>query len=151
MHDPSLVPFHCLVRQISPGVMKVNGLDVKSGVEGVLDEENRASSATGHVEPTSESVMVDTHRCFLSRHDMPPACDLLLTGMFLSASGSWIPVIDAESLLHKRTIRQFFVEAVCLRRYVVSPFRCSSKFFDGFFEHRPDVAPRKHQGLSLPV
>ena len=40
MHDPSLVSFHHLSRQIAPGVMKVDGLDVNIGVERVLVVEN---------------------------------------------------------------------------------------------------------------
>ena len=55
-------PFHHLIRQVSPGVMKVTGFDVDIGEEGVLVEENRASSVMGHVEPTSEDVMVDILR-----------------------------------------------------------------------------------------
>ena len=102
--------------------MKVNGFDVDQGKEGVLVEENRASSVMGHVEPISKNVMIDILRCFLWRDDLPPACNLLLKGIFLSASGSFIPVVDAETLLHRRTIRQICVEAVCLRRCIVSPF-----------------------------
>ena len=45
--------------------MKVDGLDVDVGVEGVLVEENRASSVVTHVEPTSEDVMSDILRCLL--------------------------------------------------------------------------------------
>ena len=44
--------------------MKVNGLDVNIGVEGVLLVENRASSAMGHVEPICTNVMIDILRCF---------------------------------------------------------------------------------------
>ena len=85
MHNPSLFPFHHLIRQVSPGVMKVNGFDVDIGVEGVLVKENRASSVMGHVEPTSKNVLVDILRCFLQSGDVPPACDLLLEGIFFSA------------------------------------------------------------------
>ena len=65
----------------------VNGFDVDIGVQGVLVEENRASSVMGHVEPTNKNVMVDMFRCFLQSDDVPPACDLLLEGIFLSTSG----------------------------------------------------------------
>ena len=67
--------------------MKVDGFDVAVGVEGVLVEENRASSVMGHVEPTSKNVMVDILRCLLQGNDVPPACNLLLEGIFFSASG----------------------------------------------------------------
>ena len=52
LHDPSLFSFHDLIRQVSPGVMKVDGLDIDIGVEGVLVEENPAACVMGHVEPT---------------------------------------------------------------------------------------------------
>ena len=67
--------------------MTVNGFDVDIGVEGVLVEENRASSVMGHVEPYSKNVMVDILRCFLQSDDVPPTCDLLFDGIFFSASG----------------------------------------------------------------
>ena len=35
------------------------------GLEGVLVEENRASSVMSHVEPTCKNVMIDVLRCFL--------------------------------------------------------------------------------------
>ena len=80
--------------------MKVNGFDVDV-VVGVLVEENRASSVIGHVEPTSENVMVDILRCFLQSDDVPPACDLLFESIFFSASGTWIPVVDTQTFLHR--------------------------------------------------
>ena len=91
--------------------MKVNGLDVNIGAEGVLVVENRASSVMGHVEAICENVMFDILRCFLQRDDMPFAYDLFLRSIFLSTSRFWIPLADAETLLHKRTIRHVVVEA----------------------------------------
>ena len=44
--------------------------------------------------------------------DVPLACDLFLKSTFFSTSRSWIPVVDAESLLHRRTIRHVVVEAI---------------------------------------
>ena len=101
--------------------MKVNGFDVDIGVESVLVEEHRAF-VVGHMEPICQNIMVDILNCFLQCDDVPFTCDMLLKGIFFSASGSWIPVVDAETLLHRRTIRHIFVEAVCLRRCNVSPF-----------------------------
>ena len=102
--------------------MKVDGLDIDIGVEGVFVEENRAPSVMGHVEPTSKNVMVDLLRCFLQSDDVPPACNLLLEGIFFSASEPWIPVVDTQTLLHRRTIGCIFAEAVCLRRCIMPPF-----------------------------
>ena len=62
--------------------MKVDGLDIYVGEEGVLIEENRAACIMGHVEPTSKNVMIDILGCFLQSDDVPPACDLLLEGIF---------------------------------------------------------------------
>ena len=45
--------------------MKVSGLDVNIGVEGVLVEENRAACVMGHVETTCNNVIIDILRCFL--------------------------------------------------------------------------------------
>ena len=45
--------------------MKVDGLDIDIGVEGVLVEENRVTCVMGHVEPTSKNVMVGILGCFL--------------------------------------------------------------------------------------
>ena len=106
--SPSLFSFHHLIRQVALGVMKIIGFDVDFGVEGVFVEENRASSVMGHVEPICANVIVDILRCFLWRDDVPTACDLLLEGIFLSASRSWIPVVHTKPLLHGRTIRQNF-------------------------------------------
>ena len=63
--NPSLFAFDDLSRQVSPGVMKVDGLDIDIGVEGVLVEENRATCVMSHVEPTSKKGMVDILSCFL--------------------------------------------------------------------------------------
>ena len=81
---PGLLPS---LDQASLGVMKVDGLDVDIGVEGILVEENCVSSVMGHVEPTSKNVMVDIFRCLLQGNDVPPACKLLLESIFFSATG----------------------------------------------------------------
>ena len=81
--------------------MKVDGLDIDFGEEGVLVEENRATCVMSHVEPTSKKVMIDILSWFLQRDDMPLACDLLFEGIFCSATGPWVPVVDAEPLLHR--------------------------------------------------
>ena len=81
--------------------MKVDGLDIDVGVEGVLIEENRAACIMGHVEPTCKNVMIAILGCLLQGNDMPPACNLLFEGIFFSASGPRVPVVDADPLLHK--------------------------------------------------
>ena len=79
--------------------MKVDGLDTDVGEESVLVGENRATCVMGHAEPTSKNVMVDLLRCLLQGDDMPPAYNTLSSGTLLSASGPWVPVVDAEPLL----------------------------------------------------
>ena len=51
------------------GVMKVDGLDIDVGVEGVLVEENRAAYIMGHVEPTSKCHLPAT--CFSKAPSFP--------------------------------------------------------------------------------
>ena len=79
--------------------MKVDGFDIDVGVEVVLVEENRAACTMGHVEPTCKNVMIDTFGRFLQSNDMPHPCNLFFEGIFFSASGPRVPVVDAESLL----------------------------------------------------
>ena len=115
LQNPSRVSFHHFIRQVAPGIMEVYRLDFDIRVEDVRVEENHASHVLGHVEPTSKNVMVNIFNCFLQRDDVPLACDLFLKSTFFSTSRSWIPVVDAESFLHRRTIRHFVVEVILLR------------------------------------
>ena len=81
--------------------MKVDGLDIDVGIKGVLVEQNRASCVVGHVEPTCKNVMIDIIRSLLHGNDMPFHRNLFFEGVFFSASGPRVPVVDAEPLLHK--------------------------------------------------
>ena len=58
------------VRQIVSGVVEVGGFDLEIREESVL-------AVVGHVEPTSENVMVDKHRCLLQSDDAPLHCDFV--------------------------------------------------------------------------
>ena len=62
--------------------MKVHGLDVDVGVEGVLVVKNRASSVMNHVEPIRENLVVNIFNRLLQGHIMPLACNLLLESIF---------------------------------------------------------------------
>ena len=57
--------FKDLSRQVSPGIMKVDGLDVNVGVKGVVVEENRATCVMGHVEAIREKLVVNILRRLL--------------------------------------------------------------------------------------
>ena len=81
--------------------MKVDRFDIDVWIEGVLIEENRSACIMGHVEPTCKHVMIDIFRCLLQGNDMPPPCNLFFEGVFFSVWGPRIPVVDAESFLHR--------------------------------------------------
>ena len=57
MTHPCSFSLHDLIRQVSPGVMKVDGLDIDIGVEGVLVEENLRSPHSG----SRETVLEEYH------------------------------------------------------------------------------------------
>ena len=69
-------------RQVSLGIMKVDGLDVNVGVNDVLVEENRATSAMGHVEAIREKLVVNIFGRLLQGNDMPLSCNLF-EGIFV--------------------------------------------------------------------
>ena len=91
--------------------MEVSRLDFGVRVEGVFVEEHRANSVVGHVESIRENITVNIFNRFLQCDGVPLACDLLLISTFSSTSRSWVPVVDAESFLYKRTIRHLLAEA----------------------------------------
>ena len=66
--------------------------------------------------------MIDILRCLLQGNDVLPACNLLFEGIFFSAFGPWIPVVDTEPLLHNRTIREMVAGTVGLRGCSSPPF-----------------------------
>ena len=92
--------------------MKVDGLDIDVGLEGVLVEEDCTTRVMGHVEAIREKLMVNVVRRLLQGNDMPPSCNLFLEGIFFSPTGSRVPVVDAESPLHNRTGRKVFTGTV---------------------------------------
>ena len=90
-------------------------------------EKDRATCVMSHVEPTCKNVMIDRSGRFLQGNDMPPACNLFFEGILLSASGSRVPVVDAESPLRKWSGSKMLVGTVCfLFRRRFAPARCAS-------------------------
>ena len=89
--------------------MKVNRFDIDVGVKGVFVEQNCTTCVMGHVEAIREKLVVNIFGRLLQGNDMPLSCNLLFTGIFLSPTGSRIPVVDAESPLHNRTGRKAFL------------------------------------------
>ena len=100
----------------------VDGLDVDVGVEGVLVEEDCTTCVMGHVEANREKLVVNVVRRLLQGNDMPPSCNLFLESIFFSRTGSRVPVVDAESLLHNRTGRKVFTRTVHVGRCSMFPF-----------------------------
>ena len=111
-------------------------------VEGVLVEKNRACTLMGHVEPINKNVMIDILRCFMLRDEVPPACDLLLKSVFLSTSRSWIPVADAETLLHMRTFRHVFCRSGMPEKMYRVAILKPRENLQRLFEHPPCVVLR---------
>ena len=108
--------------------MKVDGLDIDVGVEGVLVEENCTTCVMGHVEAIRKKIVVNAVRRLLQGKDTPPSCNLFLKGIFFSTSGSSVPVVDAESPLHNRTSSKVLIGTVFVRRCSTFPLRRLAKF-----------------------
>ena len=125
--DPSLFSFTDLSRQVSPGIMKVDGLDINVGVKGVLVEENRTTCVMGHVEAIREKLVVNILGRLLQGNDMPLCCNVLFEGIFFLPAGSRVPAVDAESPLRNRTSRKTFLELFHVRRGSVFSFICLAK------------------------
>ena len=104
--------------------MKVDGFDI---IKSVLVEENRTTCVSGHVEAICEKFVVDVVRRFLQGNDMPRSYNLLFESNFISPTGSRVPVVDVESLLHNRTGRRVLIGTVHVRRGSVFPFGCFAK------------------------
>ena len=81
----------------------------------------------GHVEAIREKLVVNIFGRLLQGDDMPNSCNLLFKGIFFSPTGSRVPVVDAEPLLHNRTGRKAFTGPVHVRRGSVFSFRCLAK------------------------
>ena len=96
--------------------MKVDGLDIDVGVEGVLFEEDCTNCVVGHMEVIREKLVVNVVRRLLQGNEMPLSCNLFLKGIFFSPSGSRVPVVDAESPLHNRTGSKVLIGIVLVRR-----------------------------------
>ena len=62
--------------------MKVDGLDIDVGKEGVITEENRTACTMGHVESTCKNVMTNIFGGLLQGNDMPPSYKKFFEGVF---------------------------------------------------------------------
>ena len=102
--------------------MKVDGLGIDVGVEGVLIEENCTSCVMGHVEAIREKLVVDIFGSLLQGNDLPPSCNCFCEGIFFSPSGSRVPVVDAVSPLRNRTGSKVLIGTVHVRRCSRFPF-----------------------------
>ena len=97
--------------------MRVDGLDIDVGVEGVL-----VACVMGHVDAIREKLVVNLVGRLLQGNDMSLPCNLFFEGIFFSPSRSRVPVADAESPLHNRTGSKMLIGTVHVRR--CSRFPC---------------------------
>ena len=81
--------------------MNVNRFNTDVRVESVLVEQNCAAREVGHLKPFMKNIVFDILRSFLQSNDMPFSSKLFLDSIFRSTSGSWIPVVNAESPLRR--------------------------------------------------
>ena len=95
--------------------MKVDGLDIDVGVEGVLFQEDCTTCVVGHVEAIREKLVVNVVRRLFQGNEMPLSYNLFFKGIFFSPSGSRVPVVDAESPLDNRTGRKALTGTVLVR------------------------------------
>ena len=95
-----------------------------SGKKVSFVEKTCAFSVVGHVEPVREKLVVNMFNCFWKRDDVPFSRNLLFDGSFPSTSGSWIPVVHAESFLYSRPVGQAVVEMIFLRRDIMCSGGC---------------------------
>ena len=85
-------------------------LDVR--VKSVLIEKDSTASTMGHIETIRRVHVIKVPNCLLQSDDVPFLRNMLLDGSFFSASGSWIPVVDAEPLLFGQAIGHIGVKTV---------------------------------------
>ena len=71
-----------------PGIVEVDGFDLDVQKEGVLVEQNRASSVVDHVVTAREELVVNVFNRLLQRDDMPFSCNLFLNSALSSTSRS---------------------------------------------------------------
>ena len=131
-------PSNTLSGQDAPDIVKVDGFDFDVGKESVLVEKYCASSVVGHVEPVREELVVDIINRLLQSNDVPFPCDLLLDSAFSSTSGSWVPVVVAESFLYSGAVRHVDVEVIFLIGSILFSGRCFAEFCVSL----PNVLPR---------
>ena len=120
--------------------MKVDGLDIAVGVEGVLVEEDCTACVMGHVEAIREKFVINVVRRFLQGNDMPPSCNLFFEGIFFSPTRSRVPIVGAESPLHNRTGRKVFTGTVHVGTGSMFPFGCLAKFCCSLLNIHPPYA-----------
>ena len=97
------------------------------GLKGSLLKRIAQTCVMGHVEAIREKLVVNILGRLLQGNYMPLSCNLLFKGIFLSPTGSSIPIVDAESPLHKRTGREAFFGTFQARRDSVSSIICLAK------------------------
>ena len=112
--------------------MKVDRLDIDLGVEGVLDEENRAARIVGHVESFLKKVVINKVRRFSQGNNVPFPRNLFFKCVFPPTSGPKVPVVDAEASSAQEIEKKNCVDAICLRRGRLSSVRSVTEICHNF-------------------
>ena len=94
-----------------PGIVKVNGADLDVRAEGVLVEQNCASSAMRHMAMIPQ-VVLEVLDCLLQSDDVPCLRDVFFDGTFFASSRSRIPSHNVEARLFTQAIRHVVVKAI---------------------------------------
>ena len=102
-----------LVLLASPGVK-----------EGVLIEQDGASSIVCHVEAIRQELMLEVHNTFLWCDDVPFFRNMLVDGSFFSTSRFRVPIVFAEPSLFCQWVGHLVVKSIFLRRRIMSSGWC---------------------------
>ena len=82
----------------------------------------------GCVESIREKLVVDILSRFLQSDDAPLPCKLRLDSTLFSSPRSWIPFVDAEPFLYRRTVGHVVVEVSLLVRCIMFSGGCFAEF-----------------------
>ena len=95
--------------------------------EGVLVEQDSASSIVSHVETTRQELMLEVLNSFLLCDDVPFSRNMLFDSSFFSMSRSRVPIVYAEPSLFCQSVGHLVVKSILLRRVSGSVFTQAEK------------------------
>ena len=89
---------HDLLLPIS-SIVEVYRFNLDVRMQSVLIEQDSTASIMCGSEVVRQELVLEALNCLLQCDDVPFLRDVFFDGTFFAASGSWIPVVDAEPLL----------------------------------------------------